>query len=157
MLVCMEPTRRKLFRLGLAAWVAIGLLVHAAGAGPFTQLVVFGDSLSDVGNIAQATGDIYPGQYYSNDRFSNGPVYVEALATGLGLPTTVRSTAGGDNFAYGGAKTFGTGGFEGIFIRDVDEQVDQYLATRTTDPGAVRSLRWVERFGWRSDEHEHPR
>jgi phospholipase/lecithinase/hemolysin len=90
-----------------------------------------------VGNIAAASIDIYPGPYYSNDRFSNGPVYVEALATSLGLPPTVRSTAGGDNFAYGGAKTFGTGGLEGFFIRDVDEQVDQFLASRTVDPNGL--------------------
>jgi phospholipase/lecithinase/hemolysin len=120
----------------LALLVAVSTAVPAA-AGPFSELVIFGDSLSDVGNIAQATGGIYPGQYYYNNRFSNGPVYAEALAIGLELPTTVRSTAGGDNFAYGGAKTSGTGGLEGLFIRDIDEQVDQYLATRTTDPGAL--------------------
>jgi phospholipase/lecithinase/hemolysin len=121
----------------LVALVVFTAFAAAAAAGPFSQLVIFGDSLSDVGNIAAATGDIYPGRYYYNDRFSNGPVYAESLATGLGLPPVVRSTAGGNNFAYGGAKTSGTGGFEGLFIRDVDEQVDQFLATRTVDPGAL--------------------
>jgi phospholipase/lecithinase/hemolysin len=128
-----QTTRVRQLLLGLLAVVS---LTASAAAGPFSQLVIFGDSLSDVGNIAQATGGIYPGQYYWNNRFSNGPVYAEALASGLGVPM-VRSTAGGDNFAYGGAKTSGTGGLEGFFIRDLDEQVDQYLATRTTDANAL--------------------
>ena len=124
-------------RISLVALLLIGLIAASSTAGPFSQLVIFGDSLSDVGNIAQASFDAYPGPYYYNDRFSNGPVYAEALSIGLDLGPTVRSTAGGDNFAYGGAKTSGTGGFEGLFIRDIDEQVDQFLATRTADPNAL--------------------
>src|SRR3982751_1578079 len=77
-----------------------------AAAGPFSNLVMFGDSLSDIGNIAQAPLINTPGPYYWNGRFSNGPVYAETLATGLGLPALNRSTAsGGNDFAYGGAKT----------------------------------------------------
>ena len=106
-------------------------------AGPFTDLIVFGDSLSDVGNVAQASFGIFPGSYYHNDRFSNGPVWVESLATQLGLGPLQRSTAGGDNFAYGGAKTTGTGGIEGFFIRDLDEQVAQFLDSRSVDPAAL--------------------
>ena len=60
---------------------------------------------------------------YYNNRFSNGPVWVEALSEDLGFGPIQRSTAGGNDFAYGGAQTTGTGGFNGIFIRDVDEQV----------------------------------
>ena len=106
-------------------------------AGPYSQLIVFGDSLSDVGNIAQATFGTTPGPYYWNNRFSNGPIYVESLATGLGLPAITRNTAGGNDFAYGGAQTSGTGGLNGIFIEDVDEQVSQYISTRTADPNAL--------------------
>jgi outer membrane lipase/esterase len=53
----------------------------------FDRMVVIGDSLSDNGNAG---------------RFSNGPVWVEQLATGLGL-TLRPSTTGGSNYAYGGA------------------------------------------------------
>jgi thermolabile hemolysin len=118
---------------------ALALLISPAAltAGPFTDLIVFGDSLSDVGNVAQASFDIFPGPYYFNDRFSNGPVWVESLSTQLGLGLLERSTAGGDNFAYGGAKTTGTGGLEGLFIRDLDEQVTQFLGSRTVDPAAL--------------------
>jgi phospholipase/lecithinase/hemolysin len=115
----------------------IGVGVATAAAGPFSDLIVFGDSLSDVGNVAQASFDIYPGRYYYNDRFSNGPVWVESLSVELGLGSLQRSTAGGDNFAYGGAQTTGTGGLEGLFIRDIDEQVTQFLTARSVDAGAL--------------------
>jgi phospholipase/lecithinase/hemolysin len=126
----------KLFLAGVLL-CAVGMSSPGAIAGPFSNLVVFGDSLSDVGNIASATFDIFPGPYYFDDRFSNGPAWVEAFAEGLGLPPVTRSTAGGNNFAYGGARTSGTGGLEGLFIRDVDEQVDQFLDTRIADANAL--------------------
>ena len=125
-------------RLAASALLLASLLISAvANSAPYTSLVIFGDSLSDVGNIASSSFDIYPGKYYYEDRFSNGPVWVEKLAAGLGLPPTQRSTANGDNFAYGGAQTTGTGFPEGIAIRDVDEQVTQYLGARTVDPSAL--------------------
>jgi phospholipase/lecithinase/hemolysin len=130
-----SPCRRTL--AAILATVAISCTDGRAAAGPFSQLVVFGDSLSDVGNIAASSLDIFPGRYYHDDRFSNGPVFVEALSVGLGLGSPIRSTAGGNNFAYGGAQTAGTGGLQGLFIRDIDEQVDQFLATRSVDPGAL--------------------
>src|SRR5215467_5024867 len=127
------PWTRALWNTKLAiASLAIYLTaVSIASAGPYSQLIVFGDSLSDIGNIAQATFGTTPGPYYWSNRFSNGPVYVESLDTGLGLPPITRSTSGGNDFAYGGAQTSGTGGLNGIFIKDIDEQVDQYLSTRS--------------------------
>src|SRR3954462_11973986 len=109
-------------RTGLAALAISVGSVGLAVAGPFSNLVVFGDSLSDIGNISSATFGTTPGPSYYNGRFSNGPVYAETLATGLGLPALARSTASGNDYAYGGAQTAGTGGFEGLFINDVDEQ-----------------------------------
>jgi phospholipase/lecithinase/hemolysin len=106
-------------------------------AAPFSDIVVFGDSLSDVGNVASASLGIFPGSAYYNNRFSNGPVWVETLSAGLGLGVMQRSTSGGDNFAYGGAKTSGTGGLEGIFIRDLNEQVSQFLNSRTANASTL--------------------
>src|SRR4051812_45257100 len=54
----------------------------------FGRLIVFGDSLSDIGNAG---------------RFSNGPVWVETLARELGLELRP-SSAGGSNYAIGGAR-----------------------------------------------------
>jgi phospholipase/lecithinase/hemolysin len=130
----------------LVCWLVVATLtvslsaVSVALAGPYSKLYVFGDSLSDIGNVASASFGIYPGKYYWNNRFSNGPVWVESLDTSLGLPPLVRSTSsGGTDFAYGGAQTSGTGGLDGIFIKDVDEQINQFLpkTTSTADPNAL--------------------
>jgi phospholipase/lecithinase/hemolysin len=90
-----------------------------------------------MGNVASSSFDLFPGPAYYNDRFSNGPVWVESLSIDLGFGALTRSTANGDNFAYGGAKTTGTGGIEGFFIRDIDEQVTQFISNRTVDPAAL--------------------
>lgn len=56
----------------------------SAGAALFGNIVAFGDSLTHNGNLyaaTEATGGIPPAPSYSNGRFSNGPVWVEYLAT----------------------------------------------------------------------------
>ncbi len=90
---------------------AIVTLPRAAEAASFQNLYVFGDSLSDVGNVFRDTGGLIPppvlpasgGGFspgYANGRFSNGPVWVEYLAKDLGLSLDTRN-----DFAYGGATT----------------------------------------------------
>ena len=79
-----------------------------AAAGPFTNMYVFGDSLSDTGNLSILTGGALPGnaQPYFNGRFSNGPLWVEGLAAGLGLAGDAAPVfLGGKNFAFAGART----------------------------------------------------
>lgn len=122
----------------LAAIAALALTASTAAAGPFTNLVVFGDSLSDVGNIAQATANSFfvsptPGPYYHQGRFSNGPNYADGLAAGLGFSTFTNSTAGGNDFAYGGAQTTGTSFPYSLYISDVDDQVSAYRSSRTAN------------------------
>jgi phospholipase/lecithinase/hemolysin len=73
------------------------------------NIFVFGDSLSDGGNVyntvaAASSGTIqFPPPPYAQ-RFSNGPVAVEQLASMVGI-NLQPSTVGGTNFAYGGAAT----------------------------------------------------
>ncbi len=79
-----------------------------AAAGPFTNMYVFGDSLSDTGNLSIVSGGFYPGnaQPYAGGRYSNGPLWVEGLAAGLGLAGDAAPVfAGGKNFAFAGART----------------------------------------------------
>lgn len=65
------------------------------------QFYIFGDSLSDVGNIFQATNRVYPpNPPYFKGRYSNGLVWVEYFASKLAL--TPKQII---NFAYGGATT----------------------------------------------------
>ena len=101
-------------------------------AGPYSELFVFGDSLSDVGNVFQKTDNFLfpqpiPGPAYFNGRFSNGPVYSEQLATALDLGPLTHSGAGGNNYAHGNAMTSGTGFPTNLFIDDIDDQVDDFI------------------------------
>lgn len=82
------------------------LAAPLALAGPYSSLTVFGDSLSDTGNIFLATGGAVPAAPYFNGRFSDGPVWIDHLAAGLGLASgAVPSVAGGSNYSFGGART----------------------------------------------------
>jgi len=55
--------------------LAVGLPLSVL-AGPFSSLFVFGDSLSDTGNVSILTGGAFPdpSQPYFNGRFSDGPI-----------------------------------------------------------------------------------
>ena len=104
----------------MRAWVfarsllwLLAILPIPALAGPYTDIYVLGDSLSDQGNLLAATSVLGPpvGQplqpdplHYYAGRFSNGEVYAGLLAQKLGL-TLGPSLLGGNNFAFGGART----------------------------------------------------
>ena len=94
---------------GLRALSVVGALVIAlvsAQASAYSALYVFGDSLSDSGNVGVLSGGTIPAPPYAPGRFSNGPVWVETLAANLGLSATA-ALAGGTNWAFGGAVTGG--------------------------------------------------
>lgn len=74
-----------------------------APAMSVNNIFVFGDSLSDGGNVYNVTGNQFPPTPYAQ-RFSNGSVAVEQLASMVGI-NLQSSTVGGTNFAYGGADT----------------------------------------------------
>lgn len=83
-----------------------------ASAGPISALYVFGDSLSDNGNLSAIAEAIVPGPGptipappYAPGRASNGPLAVEYLAQSLGLAPLLPAAVGGTNFAVIGAAT----------------------------------------------------
>lgn len=100
------------------AGVGLCAAAFAASAGPYSSLVVFGDSISDSGNnyllLSQAPGGLPPvdiqgdGSYSKipslAGTYSNGPVWTQYFAQSLGL-TLMPSLAGGSNYAFGGAQT----------------------------------------------------
>ena len=98
--------------VSLVVSAALALTSVSVVAGPisFSDIYVFGDSLSDTGNTrSQVPGGSIPfvaalAGYGSNGRFSNGPVWHEYLADALGTQRATNSTGGGNNFAYGGAR-----------------------------------------------------
>lgn len=78
----------------------------AASAQTYNRLVVFGDSLSDNGNLFAVTGGTQPpAPVYWQGRFSTGPTFVELLGFTLGKYTAGSPVTGSINYAFGGART----------------------------------------------------
>lgn len=104
-----------------------------AWATVFSNLYVFGDSLSDTGNVSLATGGSVPNAPYYAGRFSNGPNYVDDLGAKLGL-SALPSRAGGTNYANGGART------NSHFLGQpfgILGQVNNYVSSLSADPNAL--------------------
>lgn len=95
-------------------------------SGPISQIIVFGDSISDTGNFHLATGGVVAGPPYFEGRFSNGPVWIEVLAEQLSLPAPGPSIIGGSNYAWGGAQTGGGLSFFGT--PNVGVQIASFLS-----------------------------
>ena len=92
-----------------AALAALTLAAACATAGSasaqsYNRLVVFGDSLTDNGNLYLASGRTQPpSPPYFQGRFSNGPVFTERL--GFAAANFNGPVTGSINFAYGGSRT----------------------------------------------------
>jgi phospholipase/lecithinase/hemolysin len=89
---------------------ALALAAIAGSSAAHSKLYVFGDSLSDNGNINKVTLGVEPGNEYYAGRFSNGPVWTEWLGYRLGkapgllsYDPFITSRVDGYNFAHGGA------------------------------------------------------
>ncbi|HEX7518041.1 MAG TPA: SGNH/GDSL hydrolase family protein [Chthoniobacterales bacterium] len=173
----MLPLRPSLLRLARCSASLLLLLTGLCGGAlsafaqqaepTFSQTIVFGDSLSDTGNVRDRThsetgGTIdYPSHTfnYNNGRFTDDSqtdpssityvgVWHEQLAgTFLGLPAASYSLGGGTDYAFGGATTEnGTRdvtvvstpfGDVTITIDNMGKQMDDYLAAHAVDPNAL--------------------
>jgi phospholipase/lecithinase/hemolysin len=147
----------------LAACAAALLGLATARAADFSAEYVFGDSLSDRGNIAELENVLnfqmnrsflgnFPDPPSNHDSFTNGPVAVQLLAQSLGLNadpslwlTGFKDPAGlfpgfvpGTNYAVGGATAAfdPQGGIAGI---NLPQQVAAYSAfvSDHADPDAL--------------------
>ena len=127
----------------VASSLALALVPAAAHAtvGPtFSDLVIFGDSLSDTGNLSILSGGYYPTagttQPYAGGRYSNGKLWTEYLATGLGQAGDAAPyLIGGNNYAWAGART-GTGGSPPGLL----DQTTLWAGTHVADPNALYVL-----------------
>jgi cholinesterase len=101
----MQLRKYVLFAVSMA--IVTMALTASAFASSFSSLVVYGDSLSDNGNLFSLIG--YPPPPYFDGRFSNGPVAAEQLATDLGVPlydfAVGGATSGVGNYIDGGTQT----------------------------------------------------
>ena len=114
----------------------VGMLLSSLAHAAFTQVISFGDSLSDTGNVFAATSGANPPAPYFNGRFSDGPVWNEILANSLGLSAPTPSLTGGTNYAWGGARTNSAPS-----VPATATQVSDYLtAVSTADPGALYTI-----------------
>lgn len=97
--------------------LTVFLLSAAAFAAPFTQVIAFGDSLSDNGNTFAASGGAYPTAPTTMGRQSSGPVAVEYLADRLGVTLDDRAWAGattGEGNTLDGGTVFTRVGLPGM-------------------------------------------
>ena len=93
-------------RRAAAACLALALAAPAGAATTdYSSFHVLGDSLSDIGNVYNATAHLFPeSPPYWHGRFSNGPVWAERVADAFrdeNLPTSNQAWAGA-NVAPGG-------------------------------------------------------
>ncbi len=142
-------------RLRLLSAFLFAFSVALASAQQYTKIVVFGDSLSDTGNVAHLTQMKYgvrvPGPVadYTDGRFTDGTdtvpaahnyfgVWIEQLAASLPAKPVIKdSLDGGTNYAYGFATTgsgtapFTFGPSDSLFVNvnNIGQQITDYLAT----------------------------
>ena len=115
--------------------------VLSAQGFPLSEMVVFGDSLSDTGNTLLSTGGTIPtSPPYFAGRFSNGPVWVEALADDLNIPDPTPGVAGGTNFAFGSARS--GDGISPVGTPNIGTQIDTFLDLGGTLDGDELVVVW---------------
>lgn len=120
--------------------LAFGLCA-ATPASAYSDIYVFGDSLSDSGNIYAALGGTYPPAPYWNGRFSNGPTYADNLAARFGFGLAP-SLMGGHNYAYGGA-TAAPGSTVGPLATDLGSQVASFRALAGAADSSALYVVWA--------------
>src|SRR6266404_1173509 len=169
------------FLVAIASLWLFSIITSAQALPAFGQVILFGDSLSDTGNVrartnAKTNGAVdYPSHTfnYDNGRFTNDSatdpashtyfgVWHEQLAlTFLGLAPAKNSLGGGLNYAFGGARTTdGTHqetvvstpfGDVVITIDDMGKQMDDYLGSHVIDPSALYIV-WGGSNDFRTDD-----
>jgi phospholipase/lecithinase/hemolysin len=146
-----------------AALVSASLLASIGTAHAInypSQMFIFGDSLSDPGNLAAVAAlggqpNPAPPPYFQG-RFSNGLVWTEYVGQALGLNVRpVVSTllnpqfGNGINFAFGGARTDANGNLNGTVVSTIPGVAAQVASFggllavpgNVIDPGALFILR----------------
>lgn len=112
--------------------LSLCLPVNAANVG-FEQVVIFGNSVSDTGNVFNLTGGAFPpSPLYYEGRFSDSLVWTDYLSQDLDLDlinfysNDAKNKDSSINFAIGGA-TSGTTSLGGPGLPGVATQVDDFI------------------------------
>ena len=126
--------------LAALTFAASVTMAGAASAQSYNRLVVFGDSLSDNGNLYRSTFNTQPtSPPYFQGRFSNGPAFTELLGFTAGVSAAGAPVSGSINYAYGGSRTDNTVAFP--------PGMRQQLTTYTTAGGTFGSRDLVSVLG----------
>jgi phospholipase/lecithinase/hemolysin len=112
-------------RAAAAALLGVCGVLMSTAALAYSKVVVFGDSLSDNGNLSSLFAGFVPApSVYDDGRFTNGDVAVEVLAGALGVPL--------EDHAYGGALTGVNNQFESmtslVIGTGMKSQVSSYIS-----------------------------
>ena len=90
------------------------------------NLLVFGDSLSDMGNAKDSIVNVPDVPPYWQNRFSNGKIWIDYISEKYGVSTSIGSgSESGDNRAFGGSQT--GQGYSYIFLPNSGTQINNYL------------------------------
>ena len=128
-----------MLRTRYLATVIAATLLYSAGAvaSQFSRVVVFGDSLSDDGNISLATNPaVQPPLRFTTNPGLTG---IEHLASNLGLPLAPSLTGGAD-YAWGGAGVLTNSPGTPSAVPTITSQVDTYLAGGAVDGKTLYSV-----------------
>ncbi len=128
---------RYLHLLGVVLLVLTLGFAGSASAQSFSNVVVFGDSLSDSGNAAAASGlPLPPGTSFTTNP---DPVWAEIVAQAFGASGKI-PLAGGSNYAFGGACMNPATPCDLDEAPTVTEQIDMHLRGGRLDPDALYTI-----------------
>jgi outer membrane lipase/esterase len=136
---------------GIVAALAMTVVSVPATAAAVDDIVFFGDSLSDTGNVWYATGGFPPPPYFQGSSGGlpdftggqwsgpGGPSWPTLFASTFGLTATPSLVPGGNNYAWGGARTGVNADATGVPW--LDQQVMLYqLSGSQPDAGTLVSI-----------------
>ena len=140
----------------LSGCLASCVVATSAYAAPYSQFVVFGDSLSDAGNAASITSNLFPPSPPYAGTFSNGPTASQYMANLLGVSVSLGwsgLSAAANNYAVGGGLN-GIGNynvqignppglgaaFPLMAATGIHQQIERYAVVNPVVPNAASTL-----------------
>lgn len=143
--------------MALAAVLGTTFVSMPAEASDIDDIVFFGDSLSDTGNVWYATGGFPPAPYFqgtsgqppdfTGGQWSSpeGPSWPTLFASEFGLTATPSLAAllgapAVNNYAWGGARTGVNSAFPTAGVPWLDQQVGEYLEASSPTPATLISI-----------------
>ncbi|MCV6636206.1 SGNH/GDSL hydrolase family protein [Candidatus Albibeggiatoa sp. nov. NOAA] len=131
---------QSLIRSWFATFYFLFFISHITFAAEYSELYIFGDSLSDTGLVYQAVGEPPTPPYYQG-RFSDGPIWAEYFAPQIGLTFNPAT-----NFAWGGAHTSDKNNVDRDYpdaTMGLAEEIQQYLDTTEAADSEALYVVWA--------------